>query len=1595
MALVKYQGSHDPERALLEALAEVLTDVLRGTTEEERAALLGAHLPQVGLLLRRHGREDGGDKWPSGRRSRHPAGGAAAGAASARAEAGWDPGGIGGAAVAAAEGGGGGGGGGMRAGAGAPPPPLGSGVDRGYGGGGGSGSGGGGSSSVRALQAIQAALMSLSGVPGHLAGAAEAQCSAAALTLTLALAAASGGGGGGGGGRGAGGGGLPPALLQMVSPFRARLEHRGRLGKGGFGSVVAVRSRLDQRLMAVKEVPFRSALPPWAPPEQLEQQHAKMLREVQALAGLDGSPHVVRYYSAWIEPAWEKLGQQLRSRSRAATAGAHGTAAAKAGAAGTASAAAAAARGGGRHRAEGRDQKGNRGVRVGAAAAAGRTMPAPGGGAVGGVGGGAMGHGDDDGAPRMGAASNQARGAPACTLLQPLISTDGCSAGDSSQGATPTGGSQSATPTGACGGISGAAVGVMSPACVIQEVLSSEEEEEEDSGNSSSSSSSSESKGLDSTHSQHGSEGGRALHPRHPSRPALQPPPRPLPIPGSGVPGGIDCAAQPVVMLATSGSETASPELSSGWPMGHPRSRRKVQRSSPLITSLSNSPAGADFSGQIGHVLTRGSSKGGCRMGSGRGGLGEAQSSGSEGSTGDSSSGSSSSEESDSTTDESEEEEEEKEEDEEGHQQVEEEDQECSWTFDRGEDAAAATADVGESSHASSVSSSSSDSDSGGPHGCLTRSNNSKQRPNGGCTTPEWQQRRRRRSTAAAATANVDDTTTGSGGVFDMDCTGSASRGSYGGGGGGRRRRRRHPHDDGSESGESTEGSGSSGSNKGSDGNPGSSKNSGSSYSSSSHESGGSKSGSGGSSSQGSSSGNDDDDDDHDTGSSQSGSHDHPTSGSPHQHGHRYRYRSPTGRLLMVGPTQGQGQPLVAPTRQHRSQTHPQLQRWGSSQPLVWSPPEEEHAVHHHPQHHGKQQQQRHQQRHHRHAARREEAAGMGGGGGGLDLAVLSSIRMWPYMLYISMELVVGPTLTRWLQQRAVRLGGVAHPPEVTVERSIFRQIVTGLVHVHAAGIIHRDLKPANIFLVPIMTSASALNQHRQQQQPAVGALAAAAVTHGSGLPTAQPAAPEAYLVKIGDFGLAVDHSDATIILGAASSSLSAASSSSSTSRSSADQLPPVSAPINSFSSGHGPLRRPPSLPMLRASGDGEDLATPTSGAVPSTRTAPSARTSGVGTASYAAPEQLGQQQQPLYGSSDGGVSYYGPEVDIYPLGLILMELFCVYGTGMERAMAMRDARAGRLPDSFCRTYPEEATLAAACLERDPMRRPTAAQLLVILDMLWGPAGTAAAAAAVPGNGIAAAAAAAAEAPVVGASMADGSGVAGMASPALLRPHSSGPLPLPWRCKAKPLLLLPAPPPSYGRCSGVITEELDPAGSASTSPSYGNAATGAQELACGNGDGGSGSGGTSDTCGSSGNGADVRTVRTGTVLEVGSQTELTWVQGSQPVPLGEPAGFGQLDSNVSQEGQAVPVMATAQAMTTGSDSGVAAEGPGAEALVVVPGAPKAGDTAVVMEGGPMEGPMGHEEDTAALLVELRQAESRAQRLRELLARRGVVPSDAL
>lgn len=101
------------------------------------------------------------------------------------------------------------------------------------------------------------------------------------------------------------------------------------------------------------------------------------------------------------------------------------------------------------------------------------------------------------------------------------------------------------------------------------------------------------------------------------------------------------------------------------------------------------------------------------------------------------------------------------------------------------------------------------------------------------------------------------------------------------------------------------------------------------------------------------------------------------------------------------------------------------------------------------------------------HAARAADIAGNGSGVGGgsytpadgmaLAVAQLSGLQRWPYQLHIAMELVLGDTLDAWLRNRNAHMSdGCEVVGVLGLESQIFRQVVLGLSHCHAAGIIHR-----------------------------------------------------------------------------------------------------------------------------------------------------------------------------------------------------------------------------------------------------------------------------------------------------------------------------------------------------------------------------------------------------------------------------------------------------------------------------------------------------------------------------------------------------------
>lgn len=97
--------------------------------------------------------------------------------------------------------------------------------------------------------------------------------------------------------------------------------------------------------------------------------------------------------------------------------------------------------------------------------------------------------------------------------------------------------------------------------------------------------------------------------------------------------------------------------------------------------------------------------------------------------------------------------------------------------------------------------------------------------------------------------------------------------------------------------------------------------------------------------------------------------------------------------------------------------------------------------------------------------------------------------------------------------------------------------------------------------------------------------------------------------------------------------------------------------------------------------------------------------TAGVGTASYAAPEQVASDR-------------YGSEADIFSLGLIMLELVCCFDTEHERVQTFQDCRRGKLPGWLVSEYPSLASLIQRCTDKQPQNRPSAEALLCSSDLL-------------------------------------------------------------------------------------------------------------------------------------------------------------------------------------------------------------------------------------------------------------------------------------
>jgi len=91
--------------------------------------------------------------------------------------------------------------------------------------------------------------------------------------------------------------------------------------------------------------------------------------------------------------------------------------------------------------------------------------------------------------------------------------------------------------------------------------------------------------------------------------------------------------------------------------------------------------------------------------------------------------------------------------------------------------------------------------------------------------------------------------------------------------------------------------------------------------------------------------------------------------------------------------------------------------------------------------------------------------------------------------------------------------------------------------------------------------------------------------------------------------------------------------------------------------------------------------------------------TKGVGTISYAAPEQING-------------SNYDSKTDIYSLGLILLELVSSFSTQHERMLAFKHCKEGKVPEDLKSFSPQVAQLILSCTSENPNARPCAMDIL-------------------------------------------------------------------------------------------------------------------------------------------------------------------------------------------------------------------------------------------------------------------------------------------
>jgi serine/threonine protein kinase len=244
--------------------------------------------------------------------------------------------------------------------------------------------------------------------------------------------------------------------------------------------------------------------------------------------------------------------------------------------------------------------------------------------------------------------------------------------------------------------------------------------------------------------------------------------------------------------------------------------------------------------------------------------------------------------------------------------------------------------------------------------------------------------------------------------------------------------------------------------------------------------------------------------------------------------------------------------------------------------------------------------------------------------------------------LYIQMELCHPATLQDWIMERNIRIPDSNHEERIGPALEIFQQLCSGLAHIHKANVIHRDLKPANIFVCN-----------------------------------------EGKVIKIGDFGLSKQLHNI------------AKNSSTDGPNSSTSSPPKESSPKNYWNSSKTQNNNDAIIPVRAGAPSTQMLVEYNGGGVN-----PPLLTTGIGTASYAAPEILSKS--------------YDTSVDIFSLGLIFLELVSCFETDHERLHNLQQCRYQRVPKWIEDKYPDISSTILACTRPNPSDRPKASELIEV-----------------------------------------------------------------------------------------------------------------------------------------------------------------------------------------------------------------------------------------------------------------------------------------